>query len=78
MQEIELVKGDFSHPPLNDDISNVSLYNFSDYNTEYEYYYTHPYHDSPIRLKWDEKNQGSEWSQAQCFSFRGFWLKGLG
>ena len=30
MQEIQLVKGDFSHPPLNDDVSDDFLFDFSD------------------------------------------------
>ena len=55
MQEIELVKGDCSHPPLNDDVSDDSLSNFSDSDMEYEYYDIHTDHDSPIRPKWVEK-----------------------
>ena len=34
MQEIELVKGDCSHPPLNDDVSDDSLSDFYDSNIE--------------------------------------------
>ena len=52
MQEIELVKGDCSHPPLNDDVSDYSPSDFSDSN---EYYDVHTNHDSPIRPKWAEK-----------------------
>ena len=37
MQEIKLVKGDWSHPPLNDDVSDDSFYDFYDYDMEYEY-----------------------------------------
>ena len=43
MQEIELVKGDFSHPPLNDDVNDDYLYYFSDFDMEYEYYDMHVY-----------------------------------
>ena len=38
MQEIELVKGNCSHPLLNDDVSGDSLSDFSNYDMEYEYY----------------------------------------
>ena len=55
MQEIELVKGDCSHPLLNDDVSDDYFYEFSNYDMEYEYYYIHADHDSPIRPKWAEK-----------------------
>ena len=55
MQEVELVKGDCSHPPLNDDVSDDSLFDFSDSNMEYEYDDIHEDHDSPIRTKWVEK-----------------------
>ena len=48
MQEIELVKRDCSHPPLNDDVSHDYLSDFSDFVMEYEYYDMNPYHDSPI------------------------------
>ena len=56
MQEVELVEGDRSHPPLNDDVSDVSLFNFYDYVMEYEYCYIKSYHDSPIRPKWAARN----------------------
>ena len=36
MQEVELAERDCSHPPLNDDGSDVSLYVFSDFDMEYE------------------------------------------
>ena len=55
MQEIELVKGDCSHPPLNDDVGDDSLFDFSNSNMEYEHDEMHAYHDSPIRPKWAEK-----------------------
>ena len=55
MQEIELVKGDCSHPPLNDDVSDDYLYDFSDSDIEYEYNDMNLYHDSPISPKWLEK-----------------------
>ena len=55
MQEIKLVKGDFSHPPLNDDVSDNYLSYFYDSYMEYEYYDMNSYHDSPIRPKWDDK-----------------------
>ena len=35
MQEVELVEGDCSHPPLNDDVSDVYIYGFSDSDMEY-------------------------------------------
>ena len=37
MQEVELVEGDCSHPPLNDDVSDVSISDFYDSNLQYEY-----------------------------------------
>ena len=55
MQEIELVKGDCSHPPLNDDVSDYYLSNFSDHDMEYEYYHIHLNHEPPIRPMLDEK-----------------------
>ena len=55
MQEVKLVEGDCSHPPLNDDVSDVSLYDFSDYDMEYYDNDMHAYHDSPTRKKWSEK-----------------------
>ena len=55
MQEIELVKRDCSHPPLNDDVSDDSLSDFSDSNSEDEYDDMHADHDSPITPKWAEK-----------------------
>ena len=35
MQEIELVKGDYSHSPLNDGVSDDYLSKISDYDMEY-------------------------------------------
>ena len=35
MQEIELVKGDCSHLPLNDDVSDDAFYEFYKYDMEY-------------------------------------------
>ena len=55
MQEVELVEGDCWHPPLNDDVSDVSIYYFSDSNMEDEDNEIHAYHDSLTRTKWDEK-----------------------
>ena len=55
MQEVELVEGDCSHPPLNYDVSDVSLSIFYDYYMEYEHDDMHVYHDSHTRPKWNEK-----------------------
>ena len=44
MQEIELVKGECSHPPLHDDVSDDYLFYFSDYDIEYYVYDMHSYH----------------------------------
>ena len=37
MQDVELVEEYFSHPPLNDDVSDDPFYDFSDSNIEDEY-----------------------------------------
>ena len=55
MWEVELVEGDCSHPPIKDDVNDVSNSEFYDYDMEYEYYGMNSYHDSPIRPKWVEK-----------------------
>ena len=55
MQEIELVKGDCSHPPLNDDVSDDSLSDFYNYYIEDKYYDMNSDHDSPISPKWADK-----------------------
>ena len=55
MQEIELFKGDCSHPPLNDDVSDEYISDFYDYDMEHEYYDMNSYHDSPIRPNFSEK-----------------------
>ena len=55
MQEIELVKGDYSHPPLNDDVSDDYLFDFYYYDMEYEDDEIHSDHDSPTRPKRAEK-----------------------
>ena len=55
MQEVRLVEGDHSHPPLNDDVSDVSISNFSDSDMEYEDDDMHSDHDSPTRTKWADK-----------------------
>ena len=52
MQEIELVKGDCSHPPLNDDVSDVYFYDFSYYYIDYDDYDMHSDHESSIHPKW--------------------------
>ena len=54
MQEIELVKGECSHLPLHDDVSDDYLSNFSDYYVDDNDDKIHSYHDSPIRKNWDE------------------------
>ena len=38
-KRLRVVEGDCSHPPLNDDISDVSVSDFSNYDMEYEYDY---------------------------------------
>ena len=55
MQNIELVKGDCSHPPLNDDVSDDYLSILAESDMEYEYYDMHAYHDSYIMPKWHDK-----------------------
>ena len=55
MQEVELVEGGFSHPPLNDDVSDVYLSDFYDSDMEDEYDEMHSYHGSPIRPNWANK-----------------------
>ena len=55
MQEVELVEEDCSHPPLNDDVSDVSISDFSESDMEYEDDDMPVDHDSPIRPKWVEK-----------------------
>ena len=55
MKEVELVEGDCSHPPLNNDVSDVSISNFYNYDMEYEDDEINADHNSPIRPKWDEK-----------------------
>ena len=55
MQEIELDKGDSSHPPLNDDVSNDSFSDFYDCDMGDENDYIHADHASHIRPKWVEK-----------------------
>ena len=55
MQEVELVEGGCSHPPHNDDVSDVSLYDFSNSDMEYEDADKNAYHESPTFQKWDEK-----------------------
>ena len=44
MQEIELVKEDCSHPPLNDDVGTDYIYDFYDYDMEYEFDDMYAYH----------------------------------
>ena len=55
MQEVELVEGDCSHPPLNDDVSDVYFYYFLYSDMEDKYNEIHVYHDSPTSPKWAEK-----------------------
>ena len=55
MQDVELVEGDCSHPPLDDDVSDVSISYFYYSNMEYEDDDMHAYHDSPTSPKWVEK-----------------------
>ena len=49
MQEIELFKGECSHPPLHDDVIDDYLSNFSNSYVDDDDDYIHSYHDSPIR-----------------------------
>ena len=35
MEDVERVEGDCSHAPLNDDVSDVSIYYFSDSDMQY-------------------------------------------
>ena len=46
MQEVDLVEGDFSHPPLNDDVSDFYPYDFYNSDMEDEYYEINSDHDS--------------------------------
>ena len=55
MQEIELAQGECSNPPLHDDVSNDSSYDFSDSDIDYDDDDMHSYHESPIRPKWAGK-----------------------
>ena len=55
MQEIELVKGECSHPPLHDDVSDDSFSDFYDQYIEDDLCDMHTNHDSPRRPKWVEK-----------------------
>ena len=55
MEDIKLVKWECSHPPVNDDVSYDSFYEFFCYYMEDEYDEIHAYHDSPIRPKWADK-----------------------
>ena len=52
MQEVDLEDEDCSHPPLNDDVCDVSLSDFDDDDDDVD---IHSYHDSPIHPKWVEK-----------------------
>ena len=55
MQEIELAQGEWSNPPLHDDVSDDNFYDSSDSDI-YDYdYYIHSDYESPIHPKWDEK-----------------------
>ena len=55
MQKTELAHGECSHPPLHDDVSDESLYNFYHYDIDDDFYDMNSYHDSPICPKWAEK-----------------------
>ena len=55
MQEIELDKGEWSHPPLHDDVSDNYSYYFYDYYIYDDDYEINLYHDSPISPKWADK-----------------------
>ena len=52
MQEIELVKRECSHPPLNNGVSDDSFSKFFYSNIEYDFDDMHTDHDSCIRQKW--------------------------
>ena len=55
MQEIELDKGECSHSPLHDDVSDDYFFDFSDSDIDDDVDDMHSDHDSPIRPKWAEK-----------------------
>ena len=55
MQKIELAQGDCSHPPLHDNVSDDSSFDFYEYDVDDDYDGMHSDHESPIRSKWDEK-----------------------
>ena len=57
MHEIELVKGECSHTPINDYVSDDYFSEFYDSNMEYEYYYMKLDHDAHIIKKWDDKTR---------------------
>ena len=56
MQEADPEEGECSHIPRNGDVSDVSIYEFSDYDMEDEYNDVNVDHESTTRTKWDEKN----------------------
>ena len=47
MQEADPEEGECSHIPHNGDVSDVSIYKFSDYDMEDEYNDMHAYHEFP-------------------------------
>ena len=55
MEETEFAQGECSHPPLQDDVSNETLSDFSDYYISEYYDDMNSYHVSPICPKWAEK-----------------------
>ena len=55
VQEIELVQGECSNPPLHDDVGDDTSSNFFDSDIYYDDYDMNLDHDSPIRPKWVEK-----------------------
>ena len=55
MEEIKLVKGECSHPPIHDDVSDDYISDFLDSDVFCDDDEMNSYHDSPLRLKWLDK-----------------------
>ena len=58
MQEVELTHGESSHPPLHDDVSDESFFDFYDFDIDDYVDEMHSDHESPIQPKWYEKTVG--------------------
>ena len=55
MQEVELAHGEYSCPPLHDDVIYDTSFKFFYSDIDDDYYDMNSYHDSPIRPKWVDK-----------------------